>query len=91
MYLLYEPTTGLHPADVRLLLAQLGRLVDAGNTVIVVEHNLDVVAAADWVIDLGPAGGDAGGEIVATGTPDAVARHPRSRTAPYLARRLAHA
>ncbi|HSP75156.1 MAG TPA: excinuclease ABC subunit UvrA [Cryobacterium sp.] len=89
MYLLDEPTTGLHPADVRLLLAQLGRLVDAGNTVIVVEHNLDVVAAADWVIDLGPAGGDAGGEIVATGTPDAVARHPRSRTAPYLARRLA--
>ena len=89
MYLLDEPTTGLHPADVRLLLAQLGRLVDAGNTVIVVEHNLDVVAAADWVIDLGPAGGDAGGEIVATGTPDAVAQHPRSRTAPYLARRLA--
>ena len=89
MYLLDEPTTGLHPADVRLLLAQLGRLVDAGNTVIVVEHNLDVVAAADWVIDLGPAGGDAGGQIVATGTPDAVARHPHSRTAPYLARRLA--
>ncbi|TFC32716.1 excinuclease ABC subunit UvrA [Cryobacterium sp. TMT2-42-4] len=89
MYLLDEPTTGLHPADVRLLLAQLGRLVDAGNTVIVVEHNLDVVAAADWVIDLGPAGGDAGGEIVATGTPAAVARHPHSRTAPYLARRLA--
>ncbi|TFC93105.1 MULTISPECIES: excinuclease ABC subunit UvrA [Cryobacterium] len=89
MYLLDEPPTGLHPADVRLLLAQLGRLVDAGNTVIVVEHNLDVVAAADWVIDLGPAGGDAGGRIVATGTPDAVARHPHSRTAPYLARRLA--
>ncbi len=89
MYLLDEPTTGLHPADVRLLLAQLGRLVDAGNTVIVVEHDLDVVAAADWVIDLGPAGGDAGGQIVATGTPAVVARHPRSRTAPYLARRLA--
>jgi excinuclease ABC subunit A len=85
LYLLDEPTTGLHPADVQLLMAQLHRLVDAGNTVIVVEHEMDVVAAADWVIDLGPAGGDAGGEIVAVGTPAAVARSRKSRTAPYLA------
>ncbi|WP_346927252.1 excinuclease ABC subunit UvrA [uncultured Arthrobacter sp.] len=85
LYLLDEPTTGLHPADVELLMAQLHRLVDAGNTVIVVEHEMDVVAAADWVIDLGPAGGDAGGKITAVGTPAAVARSKKSRTAPYLA------
>ncbi|BCW65993.1 excinuclease ABC subunit A [Arthrobacter sp. NicSoilB4] len=85
LYLLDEPTTGLHPADVELLMAQLHRLVDAGNTVIVVEHEMDVVAAADWVIDLGPAGGDAGGKIIAVGTPAAVARSKKSRTAPYLA------
>jgi excinuclease ABC subunit A len=85
LYLLDEPTTGLHPADVQLLMAQLHRLVDAGNTVIVVEHEMDVVAGADWVIDLGPAGGDAGGQIIAAGTPAVVARSTKSRTAPYLA------
>ncbi|MCU1548449.1 MAG: transporter [Arthrobacter sp.] len=85
LYLLDEPTTGLHPADVELLMAQLHRLVDAGNTVIVVEHEMDVVAAADWVIDLGPAGGDAGGRIMAAGPPAVVARSKESRTAPYLA------
>jgi len=85
LYVLDEPTTGLHPADVVLLLRQLNRLVDAGNTVIVVEHDMDVVGAADWVIDIGPAGGDKGGNIVTEGTPQTVAAHPTSRTAPYLA------
>ncbi|WP_158252611.1 excinuclease ABC subunit UvrA [Cryobacterium sp. Y57] len=89
LYLLDEPTTGLHPADVELLMQQLGRLVDAGNTVVVVEHEMDVIAAADWVIDLGPSGGDQGGRIISAGTPATVAAHPTSRTAPYLARRLA--
>jgi excinuclease ABC subunit A len=88
LYLLDEPTTGLHPADVQLLMAQLHGLVDAGNSVVVVEHDMAVVAGADWVIDLGPSGGDKGGLIVATGTPAAVARSTRSRTAPYLATAL---
>ncbi|MBP2457242.1 excinuclease ABC subunit UvrA [Clavibacter michiganensis] len=88
LYLLDEPTTGLHPADVVLLLRQLQGLVDAGNTVVVVEHEMDVVADADRVIDLGPSGGDQGGRIVAQGTPREVADTAGSRTAPYLARRL---
>ena len=88
LYLLDEPTAGLHPADIALLLRQLHRLVDAGNTVVLVEHDLDTIATADWVIDLGPGGGDAGGRVVATGTPADVAKVEGSATAPYLARRL---
>ncbi|MGW6062050.1 excinuclease ABC subunit UvrA [Streptomyces sp. NPDC055189] len=89
LYLLDEPTAGLHPADIALLLRQLHRLVDADNTVVLVEHDLDTIATADWVIDLGPGGGDAGGRVVATGTPAKVARSKRSATARYLAPRLA--
>ncbi|KUM88219.1 MULTISPECIES: ATP-binding cassette domain-containing protein [Streptomyces] len=88
LYLLDEPTTGLHPADVEVLMRQLHGLVDAGHTVIVVEHDMSVVAGADWVIDLGPGGGDAGGRIVATGAPGDVAEARAGATAPYLARAL---
>jgi excinuclease ABC subunit A len=88
LYLLDEPTAGLHPEDVALLLQQLHRLVAAGNTVVLVEHDLDAIAAADWVIDLGPGGGESGGQVVATGTPADVAQAGASVTAPYLARRL---
>lgn len=88
LYVLDEPTTGLHPADVELLTRQLHRLVDAGNTVVVAEHDMGVVAGADHVIDLGPGGGDDGGAVVVAGTPREVAAHPASRTAPYLAARL---
>ncbi|MHA7304207.1 excinuclease ABC subunit UvrA [Arthrobacter sp. TMN-49] len=89
LYLLDEPTTGLHPADVRLLVHQLNRLVAAGNTVVVVEHDMDVVAAADWVIDLGPSGGADGGRIMASGTPEDVAAAGTGRTAAYLSLALA--
>ncbi|WP_165069610.1 excinuclease ABC subunit UvrA [Marisediminicola senii] len=88
LYLLDEPTAGLHPADVALLMTQLHALVDAGNTVVVVEHDLDAIASADWVIDLGPGGGDHGGTVIATGTPAQVAAAPDSITGPYLSRRL---
>jgi excinuclease ABC subunit A len=85
MYILDEPTTGLHLADIQRLLDSLQRLVDAGNTVVVIEHHLDVVKSADWVIDLGPEGGSRGGLVVAEGTPEEVARVPQSWTGRYLA------
>lgn len=84
LYILDEPTTGLHFSDIELLTIALDGLRDAGNTVVIVEHNLDVVACADWVIDIGPEGGERGGEIVAQGTPEQVAREPRSHTGEYL-------
>ena len=84
LYILDEPTTGLHFADVQKLLDVLQRLTDAGNTVVVIEHNLDVIKCADWILDLGPEGGAGGGRILATGTPEDVARTPGSETGPYL-------
>jgi excinuclease ABC subunit A len=84
LYLLDEPTTGLHPEDVRKLLSVLHRLVDAGNTVVVIEHNLDVIKTADWIIDLGPEGGERGGEIIAEGPPEKIAENPRSYTGQFL-------
>ena len=84
LYVLDEPTTGLHFADIQQLLDVLGRLVDKGNTVVVIEHNLEVISHADWVVDLGPEGGDAGGEVVATGTPETLAHHATSYTGAYL-------
>jgi len=84
LYILDEPTTGLHFADIDLLLKVLQRLSDAGNSVVVIEHNLDVIKTADWLIDLGPEGGAGGGEIIAEGTPEAVADNPASHTGQYL-------
>jgi excinuclease ABC subunit A len=91
LYILDEPTTGLHFEDVRLLLEVLHRLVEKGNTVVVIEHNLDVVKTADWIIDLGPEGGEAGGRVVAEGSPEEVARRPGSHTGKALAPILASA
>jgi excinuclease ABC subunit A len=84
LYILDEPTTGLHLADIEKLLLVLNRLVDAGNTVIIIEHNLEVIKTADYLIDLGPEGGDGGGQLVAVGTPEELARHPESHTGRYL-------
>jgi excinuclease ABC subunit A len=86
LYVLDEPTTGLHPADVERLMTQLDGLVESGNTVITVEHDMRVAAGSDWVMDIGPGAGDEGGRVVAFGTPAEVARSPASRTAPYLSR-----
>jgi excinuclease ABC subunit A len=84
LYILDEPTTGLHFADIEKLLEVLQRLVDAGNTVLVIEHNLDVIKQADWIVDLGPEGGEAGGEVIAVGTPEQVADVDESHTGQFL-------
>ena len=88
LYILDEPTTGLHFEDIKILLGVLNRLVDKGNTVIVIEHNMDVIKCADYVIDLGPEGGRGGGELVAAGTPEQVAKSATSITAKYLKNEL---
>ena len=88
LYILDEPTTGLHFEDIRQLLDVINRLVDCGNTAVVIEHNLDVIKVADWIIDMGPEGGSAGGELVAEGTPEEVASHPDSHTGRFLAKVL---
>ena len=89
VYILDEPTTGLHFADIHNLLNVLNRLTNAGNTVIVIEHNLDVIKCADWIIDMGPEGGAGGGSVVATGTPEDIAAHPHSHTGRFLKSKLA--
>lgn len=83
-YILDEPTTGLHFEDIKMLLKVLDRLVELGNTVVVIEHNLDVIKAADYIIDLGPEGGDDGGEVIASGTPEQVAQNGNSYTGKFL-------
>jgi excinuclease ABC subunit A len=91
LYILDEPTTGLHFHDIQQLLTVLNRLRDHGNTVVVIEHNLDVIKTADWLIDLGPEGGDGGGSILVTGTPEEVAGHPASHTGEFLKQLLERA
>jgi excinuclease ABC subunit A len=88
LYILDEPTTGLHFADIALLLKVLHQLRDAGNTIVIIEHNLDVIKTADWVIDMGPEGGSGGGQVVGVGTPEELAKNPRSFTGQYLAKLL---
>ena len=88
LYILDEPTTGLHIADVHKLVKILQRLVDTGNSIIVIEHNLDLIKTCDYIVDLGPEGGDAGGEVVATGTPEEVAKNERSYTGKFLRKYL---
>ena len=88
LYILDEPTTGLHFADIRRLLEVLNQLVDQGNTVVIIEHNMDVIKTADWIVDLGPEGGNEGGKVIAAGTPEEVARQDKSFTGQYLARAL---
>jgi excinuclease ABC subunit A len=88
LYIFDEPTTGLHFDDVSKLLAAFRRLIDAGGSILVIEHNMDVIKAADWVIDLGPEGGDAGGKVVVAGTPEGVAKNKESYTGKWLARIL---
>jgi len=88
MYVLDEPTTGLHFDDIRKLLGVLQKLVDTGNSVVVIEHNLDVIKSSDWVIDLGPEGGSRGGQVIVTGTPEQVAACPESYTGQFLAKAL---
>jgi excinuclease ABC subunit A len=83
-YILDEPTTGLHFEDIRKLLGVLQRLVESGNTVVVIEHNLDVIKSVDWVIDLGPEGGEGGGDVIAVGTPEQVAKESKSYTGAFL-------
>jgi excinuclease ABC subunit A len=84
LYILDEPTTGLHFHDIALLLKVLEQLRDAGNTIVIIEHNLDVIKTADWIIDIGPEGGSGGGQVVAVGTPEAVAACPQSHTGRFL-------
>jgi excinuclease ABC subunit A len=88
LYILDEPTTGLHFEDIRMLMNVLGQLVDRGNTVVVIEHNLDVIKCADWVIDLGPEGGEAGGRIIAEGTPEDICNIRESHTGVFLKKEL---
>jgi excinuclease ABC subunit A len=90
LYILDEPTTGLHFHDIDMLLTVLQRLVEHGNTVVVIEHNLDVIKTADWIIDLGPEGGEGGGQIIAEGTPEQVVANPASHTGRYLKPVLEH-